>query len=156
MFARRDSHRGLSLVEALVVLAVVAVGAAVAVASLAQVARTATLRESFVDVAAAARRKATGAVAGPAARFDLERDAALPAGVTVNPKYVPTPPGTEAARVVELEGGTGNARLGGRRAVASVVFAEEGHRGFAYAIVFGAAGRVELQTFTDGEWRRFE
>ena len=156
MMTLRHGQPGFSLVEALVVLAIVSVGAAVAVASLARVSESATLRESFVDTAAAARRKATDAVAGPANRFDVARDGRLPASVAINPECIPAPPGTEAANAVEFEGGTGNARVCGRRTVASIVVAEAGDHGFAYAMVFGTAGHVELRTFTDGQWRRFE
>jgi len=154
--SRGHQQRGLSLVELLVVLAVVAVGGALAVASFARVSSTASLRESFVDTAAAARRRATNAVGGAADAFVLDRDGRLAAGLTVNPKYIPTPPGTEPANAIEFEGGTGNARLAGRRAVVSIVVAEEGASDFAYAIVCGTAGRVELRTYANGAWRGFQ
>jgi prepilin-type N-terminal cleavage/methylation domain-containing protein len=154
---QRTRHsRGFSLVELIVVAAVVAVGAAVAVVSLARVSSTASARESFVDTAAAAKRAAASAVGGRATTFSAERDGRVARGMTVNPKYVPAPPGTEAADEIEFEGGTGNARIGGQRAVASIVMAEEGRRDFAYAVVAGTAGRIELLTYADGVWRPFQ
>ena len=153
-----NAHRhqsGFSLVELLVVTAVVGIGSAVAIASWTRVASTANLRESFVDTAAAAKRSAAGALGGTAARFSVERDGRLGRGLTVNPKYIPAPPGTEPAGEVEFEGGTGNARVNGRRAVASIVLCEEGQREFACAIVCGTAGRVELRTYSNGQWSDF-
>ena len=151
---RRES--GSSLLELIVVLAIAAIGAAVAAASFTRTSEIANLRESSVDTAAAVRRKATSALGGSAGTFSIERDGLVRPGLTANPKYIPPPPGTEPANEIAFEGGTGNTHVDGRRAVASLVLCEEGHREFAYAIVCGTAGRVELRTYSDGEWRPFQ
>lgn len=153
---RSSSSSGFSLVELLVVVAFVAALGAVAISTLTLVRKTADLRTSFMDTAVAIKRKATSAVGGDAQTFVMERDAVLGSGLTINPKYIAPPSGTEQVSEIAFEGGTGNARVGGRRAVVSIVVAEEGNRDLAHAIVAGTGGRVELVTYSNGQWRRFE
>lgn len=150
------SQRGFSLVEMLIVAAVVAIAGAIAVASFSSASNTSALRTTFVDAAAAIKRTALRAMGGSAERFSVARDAGLPDGFAVNPEGIPAPPGTERVSEIEFDGGSGDVRANGHRAVVSVVIAERGRSDFAYAIVAGTAGRVELRTYSDGTWREFQ
>jgi type II secretory pathway pseudopilin PulG len=147
---------GFSLVELLVIAAVVAVASVVAVPVVSSMMSASDTRQAFVETANAARRRASSAVGGDRATFSAERDGYLTAGLTVNPKYIPAPDGTEPVSEIEFEPQTGTARAAGRRAVVSIVIAEAGNREFAHAIVAGTAGRIELKTFANGQWSEFK
>jgi prepilin-type N-terminal cleavage/methylation domain-containing protein len=153
---RSIRQEGFSLVELIVAVAIVAVAAFVAVPVVSTMMRAADTRQAFVETANAARRRASSAVGGERAAFSAERDGHLSAGLTINPKYIPAPEGTEPVSEIEFEAQTGTARVAGRRAVVSIVIAEAGTRDFAHAIVAGTAGRIELKTYTNGRWSEFK
>lgn len=153
---RSITTSGFSLVELLVVIAVLAIAAALAAPVVSRIMSASATRQAFVETANAARRRASSSVGGERTTFSAERDGLLTPGLTVNPKYIPAPEGTEPVSEIEFEARTGTARTGGRRAVVSIVIAEEGNRDFAHAIVAGTAGRVELKTFAAGEWKEFK
>jgi type II secretory pathway pseudopilin PulG len=139
----------------LVVIAIVAVGSAVAVPIVSTMVSASDTRQAFVETANAARRRASSAVGGERATFSATRDGHLAAGLSINPDCIPAPGGTEPVSEIDFEAGTGTARVAGRRAVVSIVIAETGNRDFAHAIVAGTAGRIELKTYSNGQWSEF-
>jgi prepilin-type N-terminal cleavage/methylation domain-containing protein len=149
--ASRDS-RGFTLLEAIVVMAVLALAAALAVPVLTRTSRTASR-----NTAAAAVRERMKALATEAAAKSRDVTFACSsveraATVAINPPDVSPPDGTVLARYVTFQAGTGYPVVDGARASAAVVVAEGSATAEAVAVVAGRTGSFVTYRRTEKGW----
>jgi prepilin-type N-terminal cleavage/methylation domain-containing protein len=146
------SQRGVSLVETLVVVALVAIAAAVAVPSLRRASRVtnvgdaeALVRARIQTAITTAASRAVSVSLGPAALVET-------AGVAVNPVDVEPPAGSVTSDVIVFQPGTGYPMAAGARRAVAVVVADREDRSHASAIVVGSSATLRSYRLTPRGW----
>lgn len=149
--------RGFSTVELLVVLGIVVIVAAIVIPGLLASRRTEAFEtavaemRSAIEIAAARSREGTSVTFAAGNALAAERPS-----VTINPKFVPPPDGTEIAPVVVFQGGTGNPHVDGVQRGFSVVVSETNGETISHssAIVVTSVGTVSRWDLDGRTWRK--
>lgn len=151
---RRNAFGGYSMLELIIVVALVVIAAAVAVPLFSRANKTSDLETAKNDVANAIRSVSQRAATRAAAQsFDLSK-VTVASSVAVFPDGVDLPDGTSPCEKLFFEGGTGYPIYDGRRAAVSVVLAERGQeRTSARALVFSASAMLTEYRLVDGQWQ---
>jgi prepilin-type N-terminal cleavage/methylation domain-containing protein len=152
MSERAPSGRGFSLVELLLVVAVLAVAAAVAVPTLFRARRSAGLGDAETATRAELQSAMTRAASATEATPFTVSALAHADGVAIDPEGLRPPDGTVAAATIVFQPGTGYPAVDGVRRPVAVVIADADDARDASSIVVGSSGTLRLYRLGANGW----
>ena len=150
---RIGRERGLTVVELLIVLAIVAIAAAMSAMMLTTATRASGMQESRAVVASTIRR-ATSAAAKSGTTQGLDRWT-IPVSSTVRLRTDAPAPLPESALLqgsVDLQGGTGYPFSNGTNRAVAVVISDDADPQTSFAVVLGLSATVTEYRLVEGSW----
>jgi prepilin-type N-terminal cleavage/methylation domain-containing protein len=146
---------GFSLLELVVVVAIVAVAASIAVPSITTAMRVSAYKSTIATTVDRLATLRAGAARGSATTFSTADMVLEHGSMVVNSPSVAPPDGAVMADSMTFQGGTGHCFAGGAVRSAAIVLANASDPAEAYAIVVGSTSRISTKRLTAHGWEDY-
>ena len=148
-------REGFSLLELVIVIAIVAVAAAIAVPSIVAAMRVSAYKSTMTTTVNRLATLRAQASRGAATTFSTADIVLEHGSMVVNPQSVVPPDGVAAAEAITFQGGTGHCFVGADLRAAAIVLASPDDSREAYAIVIGSTSRISTKRKTAEGWEDY-
>jgi len=155
MKRRGASQAGFSLLELVIVFAIVAVAAAIAIPSIRSALRVSAYKSTMTSTVDRLVTLRARAAKGDEIQFSTSQLVLEDASMLINPRGVPSPDGEPTPESITFQGGTGHSYVQGVRRSAAIVIANSDDLTEAYAIVVSSTSRISTKRRTATGWEDF-